>query len=96
MRTQRLTPDDVATALDALPGWTGNVDVIQKTYRFPGFVEAVAFVNRVAEIAQAADHHPDIDIRFAKVTLRLTTHDSGGVTANDVALAHSADAVEAK
>lgn len=65
--------------------------MLRRTYRFPSFQAAIAFVNAVADAAEAADHHPDIDIRFRKVTLVLTTHDVNGLTVKDFALAAEAD-----
>jgi 4a-hydroxytetrahydrobiopterin dehydratase len=58
-----------------------------KTFTFPRFADGIAFVNRVASIADDMDHHPDIDIRYTKVTLTLSTHDAGGVTKTDFSLA---------
>jgi len=75
-------------ALQELPGWERNGDVICKTFVHDDFHSAMAFVDRVAEAAEAAGHHPDIDIRWNKVTLALTSHDAGGLTSADTALAH--------
>ncbi len=66
-----------------------------RTYELATFPAAIAFVGRVAELAEAADHHPDLDIRYRKVRVALTTHDSGGLTAKDMELAGQIDAVEA-
>jgi 4a-hydroxytetrahydrobiopterin dehydratase len=74
-----------------LPGWELGDGRISRTYEFAGFAEAIAFVNRVARLAAAADHHPDIVIRYARVTLTLRTHDAGGLTARDFALAKQVD-----
>ena len=93
MRQPKLSETDVATRLSALPQWSLTDGLIRKTFAFVDFVAAMRFVNAVAEAAEAADHHPDIDIRYSKVTLVLTTHDSGGLTANDFALAEQADAL---
>jgi 4a-hydroxytetrahydrobiopterin dehydratase len=81
--------DDAAieAALDELPGWDRNGDRIVKTYVLDDFRSAMMFVNRVADAAEAAQHHPDIDIRWNKVTLSLSTHSAGGLTENDTALA---------
>ncbi|MEM1247914.1 MAG: 4a-hydroxytetrahydrobiopterin dehydratase [Acidobacteriota bacterium] len=65
--------------------------VIRRTYSFPTFPAAVRFVDYVAELAEAAEHHPDIDIRYNKVTLSLSTHDAGGITDKDFALAAAID-----
>jgi 4a-hydroxytetrahydrobiopterin dehydratase len=82
----------VAERLARLPGWERQGDEIRRTFAFADFVEALAFVNRVAELAEAMNHHPDIDIRYSKVTLALTTHDAGGLTALDFDLAEKAGA----
>jgi 4a-hydroxytetrahydrobiopterin dehydratase len=77
--------------LGSLPGWARRGDVLTRQYSFRNFAESMAFVNRVADAAEAANHHPDIDIRYAKVTLTLSTHDAGGITQNDVDLAKAID-----
>lgn len=87
----KLTQRELTTALATLPDWTAEGDAIVKTYRFRDFVVAIAFVNRVAELAERAGHHPDIDIRYNRVRLALTTHDAGGITTNDTALAAQLD-----
>lgn len=89
---RKLTDDEVRKALDGLEGWTREGDEIARTFRFEDFVRAIAFVNRVADEAEAAQHHPDIDIRYNKVTMRLSTHDAGGLTEKDV---HMAGRIEA-
>ncbi len=93
MRVPRLTEEDIAGQLEKLPEWTRDGAEIVRTYQFVGFRQAVAFVARVAEAAEDADHHPDIDIRYRRVTLRLTTHDSLGLTRMDFALAAICDAL---
>ena len=75
--------------LGTLNGWARRGDVLTKLYQFRNFSEAMSFVNRVADAAEAANHHPDIDIRYSKVTLVLSTHDSGGITQADVDLARA-------
>ena len=87
----KLTPPQISNGLQTLSGWTQNGDAIGKQYVFDDFAAAMTFVNRVAELAEEADHHPDIDIRYSKVTLVLSTHDSGGITEKDFALAAEAD-----
>ena len=82
--------------LGSLPGWSRKGDALVKTYQFKGFAEAMSFVNRVAEAAEAADHHPDIDIRYAKVILALSTHRSGGITQRDLDLAKAIEGAPAK
>ncbi len=78
--------------LGGLPGWARRGDVLTRQYTFRNFTEAMTFVNRVADSAEGANHHPDIDIRYSKVTLTLSTHDAGGITQNDVDLAKEIDA----
>ena len=77
--------------LQETPDWRQSADTIIRNWEFPDFADAMVFVNRVAELAQAANHHPDIDIRYNKVTLRLSTHSAGGVTKRDVELAEAVD-----
>ncbi len=77
--------------LGGLPGWSRRGEVLTRTYQFRNFSEAMDFVNRVADEAESADHHPDIDIRYSKVTLSLSTHSAGGITDNDIALAKAID-----
>ena len=74
-------------ALAQVPAWTRRGAVIRRTYEFKDFVAAMRFVNAVAKLAEKANHHPDIDIRWNRVTLALTTHDVGGLTGKDFALA---------
>jgi 4a-hydroxytetrahydrobiopterin dehydratase len=68
-------------------GWTENGGALERTFELPSFPEAIAFVNRVAELAERENHHPDIAVSYKKVTLRWTTHSEGGVTDRDHALA---------
>lgn len=77
--------------LAALDGWHREGTEIRKTYEFPSFPAAVAFVNRVAALAEEADHHPDIDIRYRQVGLTLSTHSAGGLTDQDFDLAEAID-----
>jgi 4a-hydroxytetrahydrobiopterin dehydratase len=86
-----LDESGVAAALRATPGWECTGSEIRRVYRFADFREALAFVNRVGALAEAAGHHPDIDIRYNTVTLALTTHDAGGLTARDFDLARAVD-----
>jgi len=77
--------------LGSLPGWSRRGDLLTRTYTFRSFPDAIAFVNRVAVNAESANHHPDIDIRYSRVTLTLSTHDAGGITQNDLDLAKLID-----
>ena len=80
--------------LGTLTGWSRRGTAIVKTYQFKTFPEGIAFVARVAEVAETANHHPDIDIRYTKITCTLSTHDSGGVTQKDLDLARAIEDAE--
>jgi len=88
-----MTADEIQNACGGLRGWDADLNVpsITRDYQFPNFVAAVRFVDFVAELAEAADHHPDIDIRYNRVRLTLSTHSAGGVTEKDFALARAID-----
>lgn len=86
-RPERLDDDRISARLGGLPGWERDGDEIVKTFELPTFPEAIAFVTRVADRAEAANHHPDIDIRWRKVRIALTTHDAGGLSDLDFELA---------
>jgi 4a-hydroxytetrahydrobiopterin dehydratase len=87
----KLTDDELSAALASLPGWRREGDAITRTFVFPAFMDGIAFVRRVAEAAEAADHHPDLDVRYTRVTCTLSTHDAGGITRADVRLAAEID-----
>lgn len=87
----KMTDAQKQSALAALPQWQRNGEVISRTYEFTDFLEAMKFVNTVATIAEQVQHHPDVDIRWNKVTLALTTHDAGGLTQKDFAMARQCD-----
>jgi 4a-hydroxytetrahydrobiopterin dehydratase len=91
-RPERLDDDDISTRLRSLPGWEREGDEIVKTFELPTFPEAIAFVTRIADQAEAANHHPDIDIRWRKVRVAFTTHDAGGLTELDLDLASQVEA----
>ena len=84
---QKLSDLEIQRALGGLPGWSRRGDALSKTYTFDKFANGIAFVGRVAAAADAMDHHPDIDIRYTKVTMTLSTHDAGGITSSDLKLA---------
>ena len=88
-----LTKEEVDTFLAKHKQWQVKNGMLERTYEWPAFLTGITFVNEVAKLAEAADHHPDIDIRYSKVTLRLTTHDAGGLTSRDTDLAAKADGV---
>jgi 4a-hydroxytetrahydrobiopterin dehydratase len=87
----KLTPAELSTAIATLPNWQLQNGELVRIVTFPDFLAAIAFVNRVATLAEAAAHHPDIDIRYNKVRLALVTHDAGGITANDTSMASRID-----
>ena len=89
MSAGRLANDAVARELAATPGWTRDGDAITRTWRFADFKAAMIFVNGVAALAEKANHHPDVAIHYNEVTLRLWSHDAGGLTARDFALART-------
>lgn len=82
-----MTDLEIKNALTSLPGWQQNGKAIQRIFEFPDFKAAMVFVNKIAEAAELANHHPDIDIRYNKVITALISHDSGGVTQRDVRMA---------
>jgi 4a-hydroxytetrahydrobiopterin dehydratase len=88
----RLDDGEIARRLAQLQGWTRAGDAMRKQYRFGGFKAAMAFVNAVADKAEARDHHPDILVQYDRVTLTLSTHSAGGLTARDFDLAGEIDA----
>ncbi len=86
-----LTQEQITGALTELTDWSYEDGALVRTFRFADFVHAVDFVEHLAEIAEERQHHPDIDIRYNKVTLRLSSHDAGGITDRDVGLAQAID-----
>jgi 4a-hydroxytetrahydrobiopterin dehydratase len=88
----RLEADEVGRRLAERPGWRREGDEIRREFEFKDFRQAMAFVNKVADAANTADHHPDIDIRYNRVTMALSTHSEGGLTAKDFDLAAKIDA----
>jgi len=82
-----LSPDEITSRLASLSGWNVEQGELARQFQFPDFLGSIAFVNSVAPLAEAAGHHPDIDIRYNKVRLALTSHDEGGITAKDFDLA---------
>jgi 4a-hydroxytetrahydrobiopterin dehydratase len=84
-----LTENQILERLAHVPAWERRGNEIRRTFAFADFESSMAFVNEVAARAQAADHHPDIDIRYSKVTLALSTHSAGGLTARDFDLAEA-------
>ena len=93
---QRLDPAAVRSELAACPGWAQSGDALERTYEFRDFVRSMRFVNELAAEAERVQHHPDMLVRYARVTLSLSTHDAGGITAKDFALARFADGLRAR
>jgi len=87
----KLSPEEIASHLGALPDWRVEDGELTRTFRFENFPAALSFVNKVGQRAEKAGHHPDIDIRYNRVRLGLVTHDAGGLTAKDFELAAVAD-----
>jgi 4a-hydroxytetrahydrobiopterin dehydratase len=90
----KLTREDAERRMRSLTGWTLDGDAIRKQYTFKDFLEAIAFVNRLAAEAEKTDHHPDILINYKRVTLTYSTHDEGGLTEKDFTGAATADATQ--
>jgi 4a-hydroxytetrahydrobiopterin dehydratase len=86
-----LTAEEIATRLAAFPAWSLEEGMLTRTFAFKDFVAALGFVNRVGDAAEDAGHHPDIDIRYNRVRLALTTHDAGGLSVKDFTLAARID-----
>ncbi len=84
-----LTETQISEKIKTLPGWTTDGKEITRTFQFSDFIAAIDFVNKLVEPAEAAGHHPDIAISYNKVTISLTTHDAGGITDKDFALAET-------
>jgi 4a-hydroxytetrahydrobiopterin dehydratase len=89
--TKILDQTQIETSLASLPEWKLEQGELVRSLTFNDFLEAMKFVNRVADLADNAGHHPDIDIRYNKVRLALVTHDAGGITQSDISLAHDID-----
>ena len=84
---QKLSDLEIQRALGRLSGWARRGDTLVKTFSFDRFADGIAFVDRIAKIADEMNHHPDIDIRYTRVTISLSTHDAGGITDSDLMLA---------
>jgi len=89
----RLTATEITERLESVNNWEQDGDVIRKTFKLPSFPAAIAFVTQVGFLAEAAAHHPDIDIRYNQVRLALTTHDAGGLSSKDFDLAAAIDEI---
>ena len=90
-----LSDNEIRTGLAKLPGWERRDDEIEKVFELPSFPDAIAFVTRVGFLAEQANHHPDLDVRWRKVRVGLSTHDEGGITDRDLGLAGEIESVAA-
>ena len=95
MKPVKLSAPELDAAREALPGWNVAADRLHRTFRFADFSAAWAFMARVALLAEKQDHHPDWSNSYNRVEVALTTHDAGGVTARDVALAQAISSIGA-
>lgn len=91
-----LSDEEIAAGLAGLDGWAHDGAGITREYRLAGFPDAVAFVVRLSHAAEAANHHPDLDVRYDRVRVSLRTHSEGGVTAKDLDLARTVQAIAAR
>ncbi len=90
---QSLSDIEIQRALGTLPGWTRKGDLLTRTYQFDAFPAGIDFLRQVADVAEAQAHHPDVDVRYTKLTFCLSTHDAGGITEKDFTLARAVDAL---
>lgn len=88
-----LSAGELAAALDRLPGWQGDTNGIARSFRFDGWRATIAFVDALAALADDVDHHPDLVVGYGRCEVRWSSHDAGGVTANDLACAARTDAL---
>ena len=88
---EKLDQQEIQEKMASFPEWSLNGDTLQRTFSFDDFLGAMDFVKRVAELAEEQQHHPDIMIRYNKVTLSLSTHDAGGLTSKDFGFAQCVD-----
>ncbi|MBS2025247.1 MAG: 4a-hydroxytetrahydrobiopterin dehydratase [Deltaproteobacteria bacterium] len=95
MDKKKLSGDELAAALLMLPEWQVEGQALARTWKHATFPQALAFIQKVGVLAEEQDHHPDIDLRYVKVTVRTWSHDAGGITQRDVKLARAIDAFEA-
>lgn len=88
-----LSDIEIQRALGGLSGWTRKGDTLTRTYQFATFPDGIDFLRRVADVAEAQAHHPDVDVRYTKLVFHLSTHDAGGITTKDLVLASAVDAL---
>ena len=90
-RMEKLTQEQIVAHLAEYHEWSQSGEALQRTFRFEDFREAMEFVDKVADLAERMQHHPDIMIRYNKVTLTISTHEAGGVTSKDFEFAGATD-----
>ena len=88
---EKLNTESIRDWLASHKGWKRQANKLTKDFEFPSFRDSIVFVNRVASVADSHNHHPDIDVRYSTVTVAVTTHDAGGITTKDFALAEQID-----
>lgn len=96
MERKKMTTEEASAQAARTKGWSVDGDALYKRFEFANFAESLAFVNKVGEIAEAADHHPDITFGWGYAELRTTTHDRGGITDVDLALVGKIDGIEGR
>lgn len=93
MEREKLSPDKISERLAELKGWSEEEDKLKRRYEFKNFAESLDFVNKVAVLAEAADHHPDIKFGWGYAEFEITTHDRGGLTEFDFELAREINSI---
>lgn len=90
----KLSEVQISLYLKNLPQWKVEDEMLKKTYEFPNFLDSISFVNQIADLAEEANHHPDLLIQYNKVTVSLTTHDKEGITGKDFLSAEQIEALK--
>jgi 4a-hydroxytetrahydrobiopterin dehydratase len=93
MPATALSDIEIQRELGTLAGWSRRANALTKTFAFPSFMGGIEWLRRVADVAESMDHHPDLDIRYTKITVTLSTHSAGGITPKDFTLARAIEAL---
>lgn len=93
MERRKLSENEIESALTEMSGWTFEGGQITKTFEFPSYLAGVTFVSAIAHLAEAMDHHPDLDLRYRKLSVAINTHDVGGISPLDFELARRIEAL---
>ncbi len=88
-----MDPAEVERRIEEMSGWDIESDALRKEYEFDDYMSGIGFVNRLAEVAEEQDHHPDLEVGYARVVVWISTHSEGGITGQDFDLAAAADTV---